>query len=173
MRQRAPRGKPNTICSKCRGPRTSPNNRYCRSCKAEYARTHRKPYSEFSPEQKLKVACRAKTRMAIRRGILVIYPCQVCGGVSNIEAHHPDYSKYLEVNWFCRICHREHHQKGLHQNWPLAPVTREVRPRSPNGTQKVTCSRCEKPLDRKGRYCKKCNAEKVREHRKKNVLQSP
>lgn len=32
---------PARVCSKCGGPRPAPNQRYCRSCKAEYMRDWR------------------------------------------------------------------------------------------------------------------------------------
>ena len=31
--------------------------------------------------------------------------CEKCGGVDNIQKHHPDYTKPLEVVWLCRYCH--------------------------------------------------------------------
>lgn len=35
--------------------------------------------------------------------------CSRCGGGKRIEAHHPDYSKPLEVMWLCRRCHYHEH----------------------------------------------------------------
>ena len=36
--------------------------------------------------------------------------CSQCGVEGRIEAHHPDYSKPLEVVWLCRIHHVEAHR---------------------------------------------------------------
>src|SRR4030095_15008714 len=36
--------------------------------------------------------------------------CTACGAVTKIEAHHPDYSKALVVDWLCRDCHRKVHR---------------------------------------------------------------
>ncbi len=36
-------------------------------------------------------------------------PCEVCGLVK-VDAHHDDYAKPLEVRWFCRQHHAEHHR---------------------------------------------------------------
>lgn len=44
---------------------------------------------------------------AIRDGHLKKQLCWVCGGKG--EAHHPDYSRPLDVVWLCRIHHAEAH----------------------------------------------------------------
>ena len=36
-------------------------------------------------------------------------PCCVCGEIK-VEAHHADYSKPLEVIWFCRKHHIQYHK---------------------------------------------------------------
>jgi hypothetical protein len=48
-------------------------------------------------------------RHAIERGELIRQPCLICG-VENTQAHHPDYSKPLHVEWLCRAHHGERHQ---------------------------------------------------------------
>lgn len=57
-------------------------------------------------------------RIAIRKGILVPAPCEVCGsfdklsdGRRGVLAHHCDYSKPLSVNWLCPTHHQEWHRK--------------------------------------------------------------
>lgn len=55
---------------------------------------------------------RAITASAIARGELVRQPCEVCGA-EKADAHHPDYSKPLDVMWLCRAHHiAEHHRTG-------------------------------------------------------------
>ena len=54
---------------------------------------------------------RARTRAAVRRGILERTPCLVCQD-QNVEAHHPDYladDAHLKVEWLCRLHHAEKH----------------------------------------------------------------
>ena len=41
----------------------------------------------------------------IKRGKVTRGPCAICGTVENIEAHHANYSKPLEVVWLCRGHH--------------------------------------------------------------------
>lgn len=51
-------------------------------------------------------------RLAINRGDLVRQPCEVCGTTEQINAHHEDYSKPLDVMWLCAMHHRMHHGKA-------------------------------------------------------------
>lgn len=51
-----------------------------------------------------------KTTRAIREGKLIKKPCEECGDLKS-QAHHPDYSKPLEVVWFCRKHHLKKHGK--------------------------------------------------------------
>jgi hypothetical protein len=46
---------------------------------------------------------------ARRDGRLIPSSCEVCGATDNIEGHHPDYRRALEVVWLCKSCHRNVH----------------------------------------------------------------
>lgn len=48
---------------------------------------------------------------AIRDGKLQKMPCEVCGAIKNLHAHHDDYSKPLDVRWLCAEHHKKHHNK--------------------------------------------------------------
>lgn len=50
---------------------------------------------------------RSAVNFAVRTGKLVPWPCLVCGAKS--EAHHPDYSRPLDVVWLCSVHHKEAH----------------------------------------------------------------
>jgi ribosomal protein S27AE len=55
---------------------------------------------------------RIKTNVdrALRLGLLVRQPCEVCGR-EKVDAHHDDYSQPLKVRWLCRRCHGQHHAR--------------------------------------------------------------
>ena len=55
-----------------------------------------------------KVKAQKKARYARDRGYIERQGCEVCGGWA--EMHHDDYSKPLEVRWFCRQHHMDAHR---------------------------------------------------------------
>lgn len=99
------------ICSKCNcelEPTRTGKQRYCKKCHADNMKQSRPNYSGLTDEQRLKSNARAYLRVYIKRGKIVKHPCSVCGD-KNSQAHHEDYSKPLEVSWYCRKHHLEHH----------------------------------------------------------------
>lgn len=53
----------------------------------------------------------SKVTDAVRSGKLIKPDnCTLCLSKENIEGHHPDYDKPLEVIWLCRKCHRAIHK---------------------------------------------------------------
>jgi transcription elongation factor Elf1 len=60
-----------------------------------------------------KRSARSKTFTAIKNGSITVLPCLICG--KKAEAHHPDYSRPLDVMWLCKPHHRETHSltKGI------------------------------------------------------------
>jgi len=44
--------------------------------------------------------------------------CERCGRKVRLDAHHPDHSKPLEVEWICRLCHRS---ESVRPRWTPAP----------------------------------------------------
>lgn len=84
---------------------------WCKPCHAAYYRERRK-YLADAPDnegQKIKRSVRVLTRNYITAGKLIKEPCEVCGTDKDVEAHHDDYNKPLDVRWLCRKHHREHH----------------------------------------------------------------
>lgn len=72
---------------------------------AERTRRHHE-YAEANPEKR---AAHLALGRAVRDGKIQKLPCAFCGENDNLEAHHHDYSKPLDVTWLCRPCHRRFH----------------------------------------------------------------
>lgn len=74
---------------------------------------NQKKYRSLYPER---FAARRMVRSAVEGGF-IIKPkeCSKCGNEGKIHAHHPDYSKPLEVIWLCSKCHNKiHYENTLH-----------------------------------------------------------
>jgi hypothetical protein len=54
-----------------------------------------------------KYKARTAVNNAVRDGRLTRRPCAGCGATDNVQAHHENYSRPLDVRWLCFICHRE------------------------------------------------------------------
>lgn len=64
-----------------------------------------------SESQRAKKAARSTLGHALAAGRVVKGPCARCGTRINVQAHHHDYSKPLDVTWECRECHFGEHRK--------------------------------------------------------------
>lgn len=84
------------------------NNPERKAKKISYQRNYRE-------KNKGKYKANRKVANALKYGILVRKPCEVCGNAKS-EAHHEDYRKYLDVKWLCFKHHREIHQTTILTN---------------------------------------------------------
>ena len=62
-----------------------------------------KKYREKNPE---KSSARQALQNAVHSGKIKRKSCQICGNPKS-EAHHKDYSRPFDVDWYCHIHHRE------------------------------------------------------------------
>lgn len=101
-------------CVKCDNP-LEPNRKhkqaYCKSCHAAWMRNNRPRHSDLEPEQRKKANARSYLNVYVRRGKILKQPCSICNA-AKAEAHHNDYTKPLEVIWYCRSCHLLLHKKN-------------------------------------------------------------
>lgn len=65
-------------------------------------------YSGFSELKKQKQRAASYLSEMVKRGKIERKPCIVCGSKKS-QGHHTDYSKPLDVVWFCRRHHFDHH----------------------------------------------------------------
>ena len=63
---------------------------------------------EWYSKHKDRLRVKDAVKYALRTGKLVKTPCQVCGELE-VQGHHPDYSRPLDVVWLCRKHHHEIH----------------------------------------------------------------
>lgn len=74
----------------------------------KFAAAAAKRHSRKYPD---KIKARSISFVAITNGKLKRpETCSKCPSNKEIQAHHPDYRKPLDVIWLCRICHMEHHR---------------------------------------------------------------
>jgi len=73
-----------------------------RGAKRRYEKLHRSRHPE-------RYRARAAVRNAVRDGHLIKQPCETCATTLNVQAHHEDYSRPLDVRWLCRGCHHKEH----------------------------------------------------------------
>lgn len=89
------------INRKMNAVRTGANNPGWKGGRSKIHYYYKKRQQERFPER---IWARQKVCYAIKYGHLTRQPCEICGA-ENSQAHHDDYSKPLDVRWFCG----EHH----------------------------------------------------------------
>ena len=70
----------------------------------EKSRIRRNQYRQRNPEK-------TKTQRIAQANISLANSCVKCGSKENLERHHPDYSKPLEIITLCHTCHGLIHRK--------------------------------------------------------------
>lgn len=65
---------------------------------------------EWNKRNNIKRNAHSKLARAVLNGTVKReYFCSKCGSDNQVEAHHEDYKKPLEVVWLCSKCHHERH----------------------------------------------------------------
>ena len=84
--------------------------RKARAADPEKFRARERKASLLRPKDE-RVKARRKLHQALRRGS-VVRPttCSKCSAVGKVTAHHPNYSRPLEVEWLCYQCHADEHR---------------------------------------------------------------
>ena len=67
---------------------------------------------KYESENKEKVMAQKKIKYYKKRKYIIPpNECQLCERKGKTEAHHPDYSKPLDIIWVCKYCHNRIHHK--------------------------------------------------------------
>jgi len=104
-------------CARARNNRDD-NLEYRRAYDRERARTPKRKDQDREALRKKRARnpARAKAHWAVanalRNGRMQKQPCEVCGE-KEVDGHHDDYSKPLDVRWLCRTHHCEHHAQEM------------------------------------------------------------
>ena len=61
---------------------------------------------------KRRMKCHNAVSRAVKKGDLVVQPCEKCGS-EKVVAHHEDYNTPLDVVWLCQACHVQRHMEIL------------------------------------------------------------
>lgn len=102
-------------CSSCLGiieaNRVASGQKFCKECQRVYLNDYRKRknYLTIGNNTKTKHYSRTYANTYLKRGKLEKKSCEICGD-PNVEMHHNDYSKPLEVRWLCRKHHMDNHK---------------------------------------------------------------
>lgn len=90
---------------------------YRKTQRAIYAQTDEgklasdKAKAEYRKRNPIKAKAHAIVARNIRSGKLFSCPCEICGSIEMIHAHHDDYAKPLNVRWLCPKHHQKWHDK--------------------------------------------------------------
>lgn len=78
--------------------------------KRKRSERYREYKKKWRTENRYKLIAHSAVAKALLSGNLTRKPCEQCGA-EQTQAHHPDYSKPLDVLWLCRDCHRIEHSR--------------------------------------------------------------
>lgn len=88
--------------------RLAANREYQKTAQGKAA--HAAATARYREAYPLRRAAHIAVGNAVRDGALLRGACEVCGDVE-VEAHHDDYAKPLEVRWLCVKHHKEWHNQ--------------------------------------------------------------
>ena len=75
----------------------------------KHKRSNKKAYLKWIKNNPEKIKAKQAVYNALRSKKLFKEPCKECGNMKDIQGHHEDYSKPLEVTWLCIVCHVKIH----------------------------------------------------------------
>lgn len=94
----------------------------------EYQRRIRR---QKDPERARREAARLIVNLMVLHGWRKKQPCEICGTIDPVEAHHPSYDDPLSVQWLCRVHHHALHVRERDAARGITP-SRPLNARSDN-----------------------------------------
>lgn len=73
--------------------------------------SHRAVRAYYSKSNPIKRRAHAMVKYRIRKGEIIVGPCEICGKVK-ADAHHDDYAQPLAIRWLCSFHHRDWHLRN-------------------------------------------------------------
>ena len=89
----------------------------CNKCHAKYMREWRAT-NEISEEARKRANARSYAKVYIKRGYIKKGVCEVCGSL-DVQMHHENYNKPLEIKWLCKPHHLKRHGAYHMDNKPI------------------------------------------------------
>ena len=119
-------------CRRCglqRTGRAGGQRTYCKPCRKRYMDANREKIRaqvraqqvRYRAEHPDRARARAAASHAFKRKRLLRQACSKCG-TPGAQAHHPDYSRPLLVEWLCIQCHHDHHREAREAAQSVQPA---------------------------------------------------
>ena len=97
-----------THCFRCGAELPASRRTFCGdSCRRKTDRSAFAQKYRDDADTRRKQRARIKARYHLR----TVQPCEVCGTTDDVQRHHPDHSRPLEIRWRCRRHHAELHRQ--------------------------------------------------------------
>jgi len=99
-----------STCNQCTRPRKRAEaSRYRDRNRSKVNAKQRRKRSAVDPYKR---RCRSALQNAVADGkVKRPNSCSECGWVGPVHGHHKDYSRPMDVEWLCPICHGKRHRK--------------------------------------------------------------
>ena len=85
---------------------------YMKQWRIQHIDSVRESRRKWNEKNKDKIFAQRMVEHRVESGIIKRLPCEVCGDEKS-QAHHPDYSKPLDVIWLCQTHHKQLHIRLL------------------------------------------------------------
>ena len=82
-----------------------------RNWKKENPERHAELGREYRKRNPEKITAQNRLNYAVRKGLVVRLPCEVCGSTNRVHGHHHSYlpEDWYNVKWLCFVCHKIEH----------------------------------------------------------------